>query len=292
MASACSIRIKPNTLYPQPNNMEEEEEETTAAGMVSKTSSTVTLTQHSVSRTSSATFVQQESGIPQFQMVTHQASGDSLESEEGGSQRTSPSPRYSVLSKSPHSSSSQEDYEPEKQVTRQYLTATGVRTETTKSMESLKQHQGGSRSFLSTSERDVRRLVASDGETKSLECLESREMKLKRHAISGDGAILMGGGNVMSDEAISAEKRRGLWSGKARVPQHLSLPPPAGYLSLSPGDRKLTILSPHSPHRTPEMLYYTQQTLKTRRKKAMVLPRLVLPRSDSEASDVFSEQGL
>lgn len=265
----------------------EEEDEETIAGTVSKTSSTVTLTQHSVSRTSSATFVQ-EGNIPQFQMITHQASGDSLESEESTSQRATPSPKYSVLSKSPHSSSSQEDYEPEKQVTRQYLTASGVRTETTKSMECLK---GNSRSFLSTSERDVRRMVASDGETKSLECLESREMKLKRHAVSGDGAILMGG-SVMSDEAISAEKRRGLWSGKVRVPQHLSLPPPAGYLSLSPGDRKLTILSPHSPHRTPEMLYYTQQTLKTRRKKAMVLPRLVLPRSDSEASDVFSEHGL
>lgn len=266
--------------------MDEEDEETIASGTVSKTSSTVTLTQQS--RTSSATFVHQE-GIPQFQMIRHQASGDSLESDEGSSQRTTtPSPRYSVLSsKSPHSSSSQEDYEPEKQVTRQYLTA-GVRTETTKSMESLK--GGGSRTFLSTSERDVRRLVASDSESKSLECLE-REVKLKRHAISGDGAILMGG-VMSSDEAISAEKRRGLWSGKARVPQHLSLPPPAGYLSLSPGDRKLTILSPHSPHRTPEMLYYTQQTLKTRRKKAMVLPRLVLPRSDSEASDVFSEQGL
>lgn len=257
--------------------MEEEDEETTA-GTISKASSTVTLTQHSVSRTSSATFV------PQFQMVTHQASGDSLESEESTSQRASPSPRYSVLSKSPHSSSSQEDYESDgKQITKQYLTA-GLRTETTKSMESLR--AGSTRTFLSTSsERDVRRMVASDSETKSLECLE-REVKLKRHAVSGDGALLM------SDEAISAEKRRGLWSGKVRVPQHLSLPPPAGYLSLSPGDRKLTILSPHSPHKTPEMLYYSQQTLKTRRKKAMVLPRLVLPRSDSEASDVFSEQGL
>lgn len=267
--------------------MEEEDEETTA-GTVSKTSSTVTLTQHSVSRTSSATFVQE--GIPQFQMVTHQASGDSLESEESTSQRASPSPKYSILSKSPHSSSSQEDYEPDsggKQVTKQYLTAAGVRTETTKSMESLR---ATSRTFLSASERDMRRMVSSDSESKSLECLE-REVKLKRHAVSGDGAFLMGGA-VLSDEAISAEKRRGLWSGKARVPQHLSLPPPAGYLSLSPGDRKLTILSPHSPHKTPEMLHYSQQTLKTRRKKAMVLPRLVLPRSDSEASDVFSEQGL
>lgn len=264
----------------------EEEEEETIAGTVSKTSSTVTLTQHSVSRTASATFVQE--GIPQFQMVTHQASGDSLESEESSSQRASPSPKYSILSKSPHSSSSQEDYEPEgKQMTKQYLTAAGVRTETTKSMESLKTT---SRTYLSTSERDVRRMVASDSETKSLEHLE-REVKLKRHAVSGDGALLMGA-TVMSDETISAEKRRGLWSGRARVPQHLSLPPPAGYLSLSPGDRKLTILSPHSPHRTPEMLHYTQQTLKTRRKKAMVLPRLVLPRSDSEASDVFSEHGL
>lgn len=259
--------------------MEEEEEDTTPT--TSKTSSTISLTQQSVtvSRTTSATLIQEEKTaecVPQFQMVTHQASGDSLESEESTSQRASP--RYSVLSKSPHSSSSQEDYEPQKG---QFLSA-GVRAETTKSMESLR---ATSRTFLSTSERDMRRAVGESVETKSLESLE-REMRLKRHAVSGESALLT------SEEAISAERRRGLWSGKSRVPQHLSLPPPAGYLSLSPGDRKLTILSPHSPHRMPDFFHISQATLKTRRKKAMVLPRLVLPRSDSEISEVFSEHGL
>lgn len=267
--------------------MEEEDEETTPT--TSQTSSTITLTQQSVclSRATSTTTLHagKTEAIPQFQMITHQASGDSLESEESASLQASP--RYSALSKSPHSSSSQEDYEPAKG---KFLSA-GVRAETTKSMESLR---ATSRSFLSTSERDMRRLVAESVETKSLESLE-REMRLKRHAVSGEGALLScsGGSLLTSEEAISAEKRRGLWSGRARVPQHLSLPPPAGYLSLSPGDRKLTILSPHSPHRMmPDFLHLSQATLKTRRKKAMVLPRLVLPRSDSEISEVFSEHGL
>lgn len=267
--------------------MDEEEEETTPPA--SKTASTLTLTQQSVSirQTSSATSVaalanqyQDTEMTPQCQIVTHQASGDSLESVESISTRAA-SPRYSLLSKSPHSSSSQEDYEPPTKG--QFLSA-GIRTETTKSMESLRT----TRTFLSTSERDMRRIDSEGVETKSLESLE-REMKLKRHAVSGDGGSLTLG---MSEEAISAEKRRGLWSGRVRVPQHLSLPPPAGYLNLSPGDRKLTILSPHSPMRGPDYMHLsTSSTLKIKRKKGLVLPRLVLPRSDSDISEVFSEHG-
>ncbi|ENN71345.1 hypothetical protein YQE_11960, partial [Dendroctonus ponderosae] len=119
-------------------------------------------------------------------------------------------------------------------------------------------------------------------------------MILKRHAVSGEGAAL----SLSASSEISAEKKRGLCirgfrSGRMRVPQHLSLPPPAGYLSLSPGERRLTILSPHSPHRTPEFMSLSQQTtLKTRRKKATILPRLILPRSDSDISEAFSEHGL
>ncbi|KAJ3642051.1 hypothetical protein Zmor_024869 [Zophobas morio] len=262
--------------------MEEDEDETT-----SRTASTVTLTQHSISRTSTSTFVS-EGTQPQCQIITQQASGDSLESEESSiSQRVSP--RYSLLSKSPHSSSSQEDYEPDpKQANKgQFLSA--VRTETARSMESLRT---SSKSFLSTSERDMRRVFSESVETKSLDSLE-REMRLKRHAVSGEGSTLTSSGSMLSsDETINAEKRRGLWSGKMRAPSHLSLPPPAGYLNLSPGDRKLTILSPHSPHRMPDLMHLSQATLKTRRKKAMVLPRLVLPRSDSDISEVFSEHSL
>ncbi|XP_076251651.1 3',5'-cyclic-AMP phosphodiesterase-like isoform X2 [Rhynchophorus ferrugineus] len=302
--------------------MEEEEEEVTIEPVpnnsLRKTSSTVTLTQQNLSRTtSSSTLVGTDdqapsaveeassftplvaeqrvkstyrqvteqtttiatSVVPQCQIVTQQASGDSIESESE-SVSLKASPRYSLLT-TPHSSSSQEDYEPTKG---QYLT-TGRRTETARSMESLKT---ASRSFLSTSERDMRKVFSESTEAKSLESFD-REMILKRHAVSGEGATL----SLSSSAEISAEKRRGLWSGKMRAPQHLSLPPPAGYLSLSPGERKLTILSPHSPHRAPEFMSLTQQaTLKTRRKKATILPRLVLPRSDSEISEVFSEHGL
>lgn len=265
--------------------MEEEEDEITAT---SKTSSTITLTRQSFSTltTTSTTASTSEQDIasevlPQCQIVTHQASGDSLESEDSTSHRFSSSPRYSpLLSKSPHSSSSQEDYELEKHNKGQFLTA-GIRTETARSMESLRT---ASRTYHSTSERDMRRFISESVETKSLESLE-REIKLKRHAVSGEGGML-----TSSEELISAEKRRGLWSGRMKVPQHLSLPPPTGYLSLSPGDRRLTILSPHSPHRSGHDLFHMSQiTLKTRRKKAMILPKLVLPRSDSEISEVFSE---
>ena len=266
--------------------MEEEDDETIPP--ITKTTSTITLTQQSFSvrHTSSSTSVKHQitETIPQCQIVTHQASGDSQESEESTSTRISP--RYSLLSKSPHSSSSQEDYEASKE--QQYLSV-GARTETTKSMESLRT----TRTFLSTSERDVRRVASGSVETKSLESLE-RGIKLKRCATSGDGSVLTSSGSMAgsSEETISAEKRRGLWSGKMRVPQHLSLPPPAGYLNLSPGDRKLTILSPHSPLRAPDYLHISQQSLvKLRKKKAFLLPRLVLPRSDSDISEVFSEHG-
>ncbi|XP_031351483.1 uncharacterized protein LOC116176831 [Photinus pyralis] len=264
--------------------MEDEEEEITPS--TSQTSSTITLTQHSLAtvKTFSSTALSSENSasfetIPQCQIVTHQASGDSVESEDSTSHRLSSSPRYSpLISKSPHSSSSQEEYEVDKHKG-QYLTTTGFRQETTRSMESLRT----SRAYHSTSQCDMRRFISESVETKSLESLE-REMKLRRHAVSGEGAML-----ASSEEMISAEKRRGLWSGRMKVPQHLSLPPPSGYLSLSPGDRRLTILSPHSPHRGQDLFHMSQITLKTRRKKAMILPKLVLPRSESEISEVFSE---
>ncbi|XP_045474502.1 cAMP-specific 3',5'-cyclic phosphodiesterase isoform X2 [Harmonia axyridis] len=270
--------------------MEEEEEDTT---ILSKTSSTATLTQQSLSRTSTQTFtsvhqeIKQPENYPQCQIVMHQASGDSQESdsmESSISVSNKVSPKYSILSKSPHSSSSQEDYEPEMRSNRgRYLSAT-IKTEAARSMESLRAPH---RPFLSSSERDMRKVFSESVETKSLENID-KEVRLKRYAVSGEGSSLLMG----SDEIISAEKRRGLWSGKARVPQHLSLPPPAGYLNLSPGDRKLTILSPHSPHRLGDLFHISQTTLKTRRKKAMVLPRLVIPRSDSDISEMYSEQGL
>ncbi|KAL3270356.1 hypothetical protein HHI36_009404 [Cryptolaemus montrouzieri] len=95
--------------------MEEEDEETIA---LSKTSSTATLTQQSLSRTSTQTFTSSQQEIkstdlfPQCQIIMHQASGDSQESDSMESSLSNKaSPKYSLLSKSPHSSSSQEDYE-------------------------------------------------------------------------------------------------------------------------------------------------------------------------------------
>ncbi|PSN45563.1 hypothetical protein C0J52_21365 [Blattella germanica] len=184
---------------------------------------------------------------------------------------------------------------------RQWLTASAgtYRSETAKSMESLRSNSTASagsetkvhhhrHSFLTSSERDMRRVVASSVEARSLENLE-KEIRLmgKRKAVSGEELI------ASEVEAMSAaERRRGLYAGvkthgerRTAVPQHLSLPPPGAYLTLATpgGDRKLTILSPHSPH-PPDLLQFSSslQTLKTRRKKAIVLPKLILPRSESE----------
>lgn len=222
--------------------------------------------------------------VPQCQIVTHQASGDSIEFEESEESFSEDhkilkkiSARYGMLNKSPNSSSSQEDYEPEiKQLgkTKQFLSA-GARVETARSMESLRTaHQVQHRSYLTSSDRDVRRSA------------ESLDMKLKRRAVSGEEMSLG------IEEGITAERRRGLFAGSS-VPQHLSLPPPANYLNLSPGDRRLTILSPHSPHHSQEMLHFSSMfSSKRKTKKSIVLPRLVLPRSDSEISDVFFDRSL
>lgn len=192
---------------------------------------------------------------------------------------------------------------------RQWLTATGssgYRSETAKSMESLRSnsttasssgntvHHSHRQSFLTSSERDMRRVVASSVEARSLENLEKEMRQMgKRKAGSGEESTV----GVEESSMTAAERRRGLYAGvinpgerRITVPQHLSLPPPTGtYLSLSTpgGDRKLTIVSPHSPHQ-PDLLQFSSSfaALKTRRKKAIVLPRLILPRSES---DVFLE---
>ncbi|XP_018344179.1 PREDICTED: cAMP-specific 3',5'-cyclic phosphodiesterase-like isoform X5 [Trachymyrmex septentrionalis] len=210
---------------------------------------------------------------------------------------------FMVTNRSPQSSSSQEEYEPEvksisrlqqRQQQQHLLTTGGVSQVTARSMESLRSsknflsaddrysedsksmeslssssetHVGSSkthyRSFLTSSTRDVRRIVTV--ESKSSE-------------------------NLHREESLNAEVRRGLFANtglERKIPQHLSLPPPTSVFSLtSPGgsDRKITILSPHSPLQTLQTseFQFATQTLKSRRKKAIVLPRLVLPRSESE----------
>lgn len=161
----------------------EEEEETTSLSM----SSTVTLTQQNVSRPSTTSLVVTGSTkvIPKCHIVTQQASGDSMESEsESMSQKVAP--KYSLLA-TPHSSSSQEDYEPQNKG--QFLSV-GHRIDTTRSMESLKTATS-TKSYFSSSEKDMNKLFSKPTETKSLECMD-REATLKRHAISGEGAFLLG----------------------------------------------------------------------------------------------------
>lgn len=228
------------------------------------------------------------------------------------------SAKLGLFSRSATSSSSQEEYEPEIKLFGQKSSSSGQfltagRVETTKSMESLRvakenssnqlnissektlhAHRG---SFLTSSERDMRKVLTSTTETRSFDCLD-RDMRLKRRALSGEE---MGGSLNREDSVqISAEKRRGLFAGVERrlTPQHLSLPPTGGPFigmgSSQDSSRKLMILSPHSPLTTPDLLNFSQPLLsiKGRRKKGMVLPKLILPRSDSEASEVFFDHSL
>lgn len=165
----------------------------------------------------------------------------------------------------------------------QWLTAdTGATNVNSRSMESLREHRA---SFITSSEKDVRRVLSSSVEARSLESLE-KEVRVMgnryRRAVSGEEVV---------DVSAPAEKKRGLFAScRAAVPSHLSLMPPQFV------DRRLTILSPHSPmvgqFPTPGSSYsssetswqFSTQTLKTRRKKAVVLPRLVLPGSDDPFS--------
>ncbi|XP_076637107.1 phosphodiesterase dunce isoform X4 [Colletes latitarsis] len=200
--------------------------------------------------------------------------------------------RIGLLNKTARSSSSEEEYQPEvkslstlhKQQHRQqqhflttvssgqitarsmeslrtsknFLSAEDRYTDDSKSLESLslssESHVTGSRthyrSFLTSSTKDVRKIVT----------VESR---------SSD--------NLHREESLNAEVRRGLFANtglERKIPQHLSLPPPTNVFSLtSPGgsDRKITILSPHSPLQ-PTEFQFACPTLKPRRKKAIVLP--------------------
>lgn len=180
--------------------------------------------------------------------------------------------KTSMFSRSGTSSSSQEEGEANVQHTTvtsgQYLVA--ARVESARSMESLRPSKDSSpsrpvssctsvrahrSSFLTASERDVR---------------EARGAPARR-ALSGE------------DMGASAEKRRGLFAGsERRMLQQLSLPPP---------ERRLTILSPHSPMANMEPQWPSPSPgIRGRRKKGMVLPKLILPRADSDGSDVFFER--
>ncbi|KAK2583587.1 hypothetical protein KPH14_009530 [Odynerus spinipes] len=211
--------------------------------------------------------------------------------------------------RSPQSSSSQEDYEPEvkslsrlqrqhhqqQQQQQQHLLTTGSssgRQATARSMESLR----SSRNFLSADDRysDERKSLESLSSSSETHLTTSRSQYRSFITSSSKDVRRIvtqveskSSDNLHREESLNAEVRRGLFANtglERKIPQHLSLPPPSNVFSLtSPGgsDRKITILSPHSPIHSTEF-QFAAQTLKSRRKKAIVLPRLVLPRSESE----------
>ncbi|XP_031777038.1 cAMP-specific 3',5'-cyclic phosphodiesterase isoform X2 [Nasonia vitripennis] len=225
---------------------------------------------------------------------------------------------FTMTTRSPHSSSSQEDYEPEVkplqgQQGRPQLLIAGTSSSqvTARSMESLRSSQRGNfldpevdyvedsrslESLYSSSESHVLPgrstgshqyrsfLTASKLDVRLIQAVESRSSE-----------------NLHREESLKAEIRRGLFAGTDRSKlQHLSLPPPNNFISLtSPGgsDRRITILSPHSPIAAPDFqqAFATMscgQTLKARRKKGnVVLPRLVLARSESPVFDFDVENG-
>lgn len=203
---------------------------------------------------------------------------------------------FVVTNRSPQSSSSQEEYEPEVKnipAGQHLLTASTANQVSARSMESLRT----SRNFLSADERynseDSRSLesLSSSSETHVVASkthyrsfLTSSKKDVRRIvALESKSSE-----NLLREESLNAEVRRGLFASTAlerKIPQQLSLPPPSSVFSLtSPGgsDRKITILSPHSPLQAPDFPQFSIQTLKSRRKKAIVLPRLVLPRDESE----------
>jgi len=235
---------------------------------------------------------------------------DSLRRKTVSSLRVSDSSRlgFFMMNRSPQSSSSQEEYELEvksisrlqvqqqrqqqqqqQQQQQHLLTAGGDSSQVTaRSMESLR----SSRNFLSADDR-------YNEDSKSMESLSSSSETHVASSRSHYRSFLTSSTRDMRrimtveskssenlrEESMNAEVRRGLFANtglERKIPQHLSLPPPTSVFSLtSPGgsDRKITILSPHSPLQTSEFQF---STLKNRRKKAIVLPRLVLPRSESE----------
>ncbi|XP_044003357.1 cAMP-specific 3',5'-cyclic phosphodiesterase isoform X4 [Aphidius gifuensis] len=95
---------------------------------------------------------------------------------------------------------------------------------------------------------------------------------------------------IKREESLNAEVRRGLYANtglERKCPRlHLSLPqddtsdcnigsgPPSVFSLTSPGgsDRRITILSPHSPIPTGDLHHYSVQGIRTRRNKALVLP--------------------
>ncbi|XP_074110213.1 phosphodiesterase dunce isoform X3 [Cotesia typhae] len=239
---------------------------------------------------------------------------------EGAKVTTRMSKIFLVSKSSPQSSSSQEDYEPETKCLpgNLLLGINGAhQSMNARSMESLR----NSRNFLSADERyeDSRSLESLTHVTTSsnthqqktshhhyrsfISCSSTSSSSSitgvgKRRAVASAVESRSSENLMRREESLNAEVRRGLYASTAlerKTPRlHLSLPhddvegaggPPGVFSLTSPGgsDRRIHILSPHSPLPAGDFFHqYTVQSLKSRRAKAHVLPRLVLPRSESE----------
>ncbi|XP_058803948.1 cAMP-specific 3',5'-cyclic phosphodiesterase-like isoform X2 [Phymastichus coffea] len=229
---------------------------------------------------------------------------------------------FTMTTRSPHSSSSQEDYEPEggqpqkpaHPQSRHNLLIAGCQAQATaRSMESLRTSSRqllepevnfveDSRSCESLCSASAESHVTSGGAVGAVgprghhhyrSFLTASRLDVRRiHAVESKSSE-----NLHREESLKAEVRRNLFAGTDRTKlQHLSLPPPNNFISLtSPGgsDRKIHILSPHSPITAQEYQasFTSAQTLKTRRTKAIVLPRLVLAPSESPVFDFDVENG-
>lgn len=239
-----------------------------------------------------------------------------------GSKLSSRMSRIFLVSRtSPQSSSSQEEYEPEtKRLPGATLGVNGAHQVAARSMESLRHSRNflsaddrygeDSRSLESltthvatTSTSTTGGLVLGGTATKThhyrsfLSCSStssSSSFSGKRRAAESRSSE-----NLMRrEESLNAEVRRGLYANtglERKAPRlHLSLPhddheaggsrSPGVFSLTSPGgsDRRIHILSPHSPLPIGDFHQYSVQSLKSRRTKAHILPRLVLPRSESE----------
>jgi hypothetical protein len=210
---------------------------------------------------------------------------------------------FMMTTRSPHSSSSQEDYEPEvkplhAQNKKNLLVTTGSTSQVTaRSMESLRTSRNlldpesdyaeDSRSLESLYTTAESQMTASSSRSHHRSFLTSSKLDVRRiHAAESRSSE-----NLHREESLKAEIRRGLFAAMDRNKlQHLSLPGANNFISLtSPGgsDRRITILSPHSPLTAPDLqqAFAMGQTLKSRRKRAIVLPRLVLVQSESPVSE-------
>ncbi|XP_034946825.1 cAMP-specific 3',5'-cyclic phosphodiesterase isoform X4 [Chelonus insularis] len=252
---------------------------------------------------------EEESNVTRIHVTSSSSRDNSFDS---GSRLSNKMSRIFLVSRStPQSSSSQEDYEPETKAlpgatlsingvhqvaarsmeslrnSRNFLSADDNVREDSRSLESLTTHvatstssTGGGLLLGSTSKSHHHyRSFLSCSSTSSSSSFSGKRRGLAVESRSSE--------NLMRrEESLNAEVRRGLYANTAlerKTPRlHLSLPQddqegfgrPGVFSLTSPGgsDRRIQILSPHSPGPYGDFQQYSVQSLKTRRSKAHVLP--------------------